>query len=92
MKKVIATVLVVLLSLSSVISVNATNWSSSDIKLSVNGEKINFPDQKPVLDEDTYRTYVPVRFLAENLGAEVYWNQDYGVVEIINKYIEGKDT
>lgn len=92
MKKVITTVLVVLLSLSSVMSVYATNWSSSDIKLSVNGEKINFPDQKPVLDEDTYRTYVPVRFLAENLGAEVYWNQDYGVVEIINKYIEGKDT
>ncbi|MBQ2967366.1 MAG: copper amine oxidase N-terminal domain-containing protein [Clostridia bacterium] len=92
MKKVITTVLVVLLSLSSVMSVYATNWSSSDIKLSVNDTEINFPDQKPVLDEDTYRTYVPVRFLAENLGAEVYWNQEYGVVEIVNKYIEGKDT
>lgn len=89
MKKVILAALVVLLSLSSVVSVNANNWSSSNIKVAVNKENVVFPDQQPLLDSNTARTYVPVRFLAENLGAEVDWDSEHQVVIIKNKFIEG---
>lgn len=89
MKKVITAVLVVLISLSSAMSVCAANWSSSNINVTVNKESIVFPDQKPILDSDTARTYVPVRFLAENLGAEVEWDAEHQVVKIKNKFIEG---
>lgn len=67
-------------------------WSASGINVAVDNKNILFPDQKPLLETNTSRTYVPVRFLAENLGAKVDWNNDYQVVEILNEYIEGKDT
>ena len=63
-------------------------WNASGINVAVNKENIIFPDQKPLLETNTSRTYVPVRFLAENLGAKVDWNNDYQVVEILNEYIE----
>lgn len=62
----------------------------AEIKLAVNGEIINFEDQKPILIND--RTYVPVRFLAEALGAEVDWDDTHKVVIIKNYGIEGRDT
>ena len=62
----------------------------AEIKLAVNGEIINFEDQKPILIND--RTYVPVRFLAQALGAEVDWDDTHKVVIIKNYGIEGKDT
>lgn len=68
------------------------NWSDSGINVAVDGNNINFPDQKPLLDLNTSRTYVPVRFLAENLGAEVDWDNDNQVVVIKNKFIEGENT
>ncbi len=89
MKKISIILLVIILSLSSFAPAYATNWSSTDIKVAVNKESIVFPDQKPILDSDTSRTYVPVRFLAENLGAEVDWDNEHQVVIIKNKYIEG---
>ncbi|MBQ6998461.1 MAG: hypothetical protein IJN62_01565, partial [Clostridia bacterium] len=89
MKKISIILLVIILSLSSFAPAYATNWSSTDIKVAVNKESIVFPDQKPILDSDTNRTYVPVRFLAENLGAEVDWDNEHQVVIIKNKYIEG---
>lgn len=68
------------------------NWSNSGINVAVDGNNINFPDQKPLLETNTSRTYVPVRFLAENLGAEVEWDNDNQVVVIKNKFIEGENT
>lgn len=65
------------------------NWAASGINVSVNKQKVVFPDQQPLLDADTSRTYVPVRFLAESLGAEVDWDNEHQVVIIKNKYIEG---
>lgn len=62
----------------------------SDIKLAVDGNLIDFSDQKPILIND--RTYVPVRFLAEALGAEVNWDDARKVISIKNYGIEGKDT
>ena len=68
------------------------NWAASGIKLAVNGEEIAFSDQKPLLDADAGRTYVPVRFLAEALGAEVSWDDTHKVVIIRSYDIDGKDT
>lgn len=39
----------------------------------VNGERIEFPDQAPYVNSDN-RTLIPVRFVAEELGAEVTWD------------------
>ena len=68
------------------------NWSNSGINVAVNKENIKFPDQKPLLETNTSRTYVPVRFLAENLGAEVDWDNEHQVVIIKNKGIEGTEV
>ena len=67
-------------------------WGESGIKVAVNGEIINFPDQTPLLDTNVNRTYVPVRFLAEALGAQVNWDGTHQVVIIKNYGIEGNNT
>ena len=63
---------------------------NAQIKLSVNNEEIDFKGDEPTLIND--RTYVPVRFLAEALGAEVDWDDTHKVVIIKNYGIEGRDT
>ena len=63
---------------------------NAQIKLSVNNEEINFKGDEPTIIND--RTYVPVRFLAEALGAEVDWDDTHKVVIIKNYGIEGRDT
>ena len=40
----------------------------------VNGTLVTFPDAGPFIDEHN-RTMIPVRFVAENLGAQVTWDQ-----------------
>ncbi len=42
------------------------------LSVRVNGKLVEFPDAKPFIDENS-RTLIPVRFVAENLGAEVSW-------------------
>ncbi len=42
-------------------------------RVRVNGRLIEFPDAQPFIDEND-RTLIPVRFVAEHLGAEVSWN------------------
>jgi hypothetical protein len=74
--------MVLILCLSSAIPVLATVVTSIDeIKVYVNGNKMNFPDQKPMINNDN-RTLVPVRFISENLGAEVRWNNQIRTVII----------
>jgi hypothetical protein len=40
----------------------------------VNGYLVDFPDQKPYIDTNK-RTLIPVRFVAESLGADVSWDK-----------------
>ena len=63
---------------------------NSTIKLVVNGNNIEFPDQKPIELND--RTYVPIRYLAEALGAEVEWDEEHQVVSIDNKGLQITDV
>ncbi len=44
-----------------------------DIKVSVNGTPVAFPDQAPYLSNS--RTMVPLRFISEALGAKVSWDE-----------------
>ena len=48
---------------------------AGDITVKVNGSKVNFPDVKPYTDSHD-RTLVPIRFIADNLGAETSWNEE----------------
>jgi len=43
------------------------------LRVDVNGERLNFPDEQPFIDSNG-RTQVPARFIAEKLGANVTWN------------------
>ena len=51
------------------------------VDVRVNGYLVKFPDQKPYINEDQ-RTLIPVRFVAEALGAEVNWNAEFQGAEI----------
>ncbi|MPM72699.1 hypothetical protein SDC9_119675 [bioreactor metagenome] len=60
-----------------------TNTSATDtadigsdvLTVKYNGEAIIFPDAQPFVDENN-RTLIPVRFVAETMGADVSWNQE----------------
>lgn len=53
------------------------------VTVTLDGEKIEFPDVQPYVNEDD-RTLVPIRFVAEALGADVTWD-DYTLSAIIVK-------
>lgn len=44
-----------------------------DVPIRVNGYIVSFPDAQPFIDENS-RTLVPVRFVTEQLGATVEWD------------------
>lgn len=48
---------------------------SSALTVKYNGETVVFPDAQPFVDENS-RTLIPVRFVAETMGADVSWNQE----------------
>lgn len=52
-----------------------TSIGSGVLTVKYNGEAVTFPDAQPFVDENN-RTLIPVRFVAETMGAAVSWNQD----------------
>lgn len=46
----------------------------ADVEVHVNGSRVEFPDQMPFIAPQTQRTYVPLRFVSEALGAIVHWD------------------
>lgn len=58
------------------------NNAEYSVDVYVYGEPVVFPDQKPFIDTSVNRTYVPVRFVSEALGAEVGWDQTTKTVTI----------
>lgn len=58
------------------------NNAEYSVDVYVYGEQVVFPDQKPFIDTSVNRTYVPVRFVSEALGAEVAWEQSTQTVTI----------
>jgi cell wall-associated NlpC family hydrolase len=61
---------------------NCVFADASGVGIYIDGTAVDFPDVKPYISND--RTFVPVRFISEQLGASVSWNSDTGEV-IINK-------
>lgn len=83
MKKSVILTLTLILVLSLTVVSNAL----SEVKVVVNNEAVNFPDAKPYINKDN-RTLVPVRFIAENLGCDVDWDNEIRQVGIMGM---GKD-
>ncbi len=78
MKKFVIFILLMSMILTTV-NLN-THAASDNITVKVNGKLIEF-DVQPFINEDN-RTLVPIRFIAQNLGAEVSWNQELKEVTI----------
>jgi hypothetical protein len=75
MKKMIIWMQLVLLSSLIVSIANVSAEQPLPLRIVVNGEKISLPDAQPFIDQQN-RTQVPVRFVAEGLGAKVKWDAD----------------
>ena len=56
------------------------------VNVRVNGRMVDFPDQQPYINADK-RTLIPVRFVAEALGADVKWNPEFQGAEITKENI-----
>lgn len=70
---ILAFTMILCLTPSTFASVSGTE--NRDFKVRVNGYIVDFPDAQPYIDSNS-RTLVPVRFVAEQLGAKVDWNQE----------------
>lgn len=66
--------------LCSILILGSVAFGQSDIQVYVNNQKIVFPDASPYVANN--RTLVPVRFIAESLGANVDWSQSNQEVTI----------
>lgn len=73
--------LTTLLVTAALVMVTAVTSFAGDITVKVNGAKVDFPDVKPYTDKNE-RTLVPIRFIADNLGAETSWNEEKQVATI----------
>ena len=91
-----------LLSLVTVMSLSVPAFASTipekpkNIVVKVNGEEVQFPDAKPYSNKDD-RTMVPVRFVSEQFGAKVDWDDPNLTAVICRNGITvrvpiGKDT
>ena len=79
MKK-LTLVLVLMMVITTILSTTAFSFEIP-IRVVVNGQKINFPDANPFIDENG-RTQVPVRFVGEALGADVGWDGNTRTVTV----------
>lgn len=80
-KSALALLLVLILSLG--LGFSKDTQASQDISVVVEAEEVKFLDQEPYLDENN-RVQVPIRFVAEELGAEVGWDGTREIVTIIH--------
>lgn len=72
LKRTLISILSAAMLLTATAPASAVNIPESDIKVTVDGAAVDFPDQKPIIQND--RTLVPIRFIAESLGYDVEWD------------------
>ena len=72
LKRTLIPILSAAMLLTATIPASAANITESAIKVTVDGTAVDFPDQKPIIQND--RTLVPIRFIAESLGYDVEWD------------------
>ena len=85
MKKLLVTLFILLIIFSGIPLTSATEIPT--INVEINGTQVAFPDARPYINEDS-RTMVPVRFIAEGLGAKVDWD---GEKRIVTMLLNGKN-
>ncbi len=73
-----------LIVLAVLVLLAATAAAAGGVNVYVDDNKVSFPDQQPFIDENA-RTLVPIRFIAEEMGADVGWNGDTELVTIEKK-------
>ena len=73
-KRILITLLSATMLLTTATAVCSAASVEENITVTVNGQTVAFPDQKPILRDD--RTLVPIRFIAEILGYEVDWDPE----------------
>lgn len=78
MRKFIFLISIILVVVNSFV---ITSFASTHISVTVDGNKVNFPDAKPFIDKNN-RTLIPVRFVSEALGSTVKWNDELREVDI----------
>jgi len=92
MKKFIFLVIILALITIFIPTSNDAQAASLDynVKVMMNDKLVEFPDQKPFVDNNASRTFVPLRFVSEALGCEVDWdsNAQTAIVEREGTYIE----
>lgn len=77
MKKAMALLLLVSALLAAMVT---TAWADG-INVVVNGKPVSFPDARAYISQEN-RTMVPVRFISEQLGAQVNWQGSNHSVDI----------
>ena len=70
MKRAVSILLIVVM-MAMCVNVSA----QMDVKVTLDGNEIFFPDAKPFIDERD-RVLVPIRFVSEALGALVDWENE----------------
>lgn len=80
MKKLLSTILTVVIVLLICIFVSAEPL----VSVTLDGEKIAFPDAQPFIDSRD-RTLVPIRFVSEEMGADVSWEADTRTAVIVKE-------
>jgi len=76
MKKILMFIVCLLIFTSSL-----GNVLAAGVILKIDGEKINY-NPAPFIDLKTNRTLVPLRFIAEKMGAKVEWDGEFKLVTI----------
>lgn len=76
-------ILVFVVSTVSAVNIHKTiTVQYHDIKININGKRV-YPELEPFTYEG--RTFVPLRFMAENFGKEVLWNDKTKIIDINDK-------
>ena len=75
----------IILAFSLILISGITASASNNVTVNVNGTTIEF-DQPPIIKND--RVFVPVRAIAEALGADVMWNDDTSQITIMDAVVD----
>lgn len=85
MKKKVSILLAVVLIISAFCMTGASAAAAEKApSVRVNGYIVEFPDAQPYVDENN-RTMIPVRFVTQQLGATVDWNDKASTIVTITK-------
>lgn len=56
---------------------------ASEVRVSVDGREVQFPDEHPYVDQRTNLTMVPLAFVSDKLGATTKWNRKLKQITIL---------